>query len=53
MCERDLRDLGITVADLHRELARPFWRDAMHGRLTPFGGQSRGNLHRKNPSCLS
>ena len=34
MCDRDLRDLGITRADADRELARPFWRDHMPGPPT-------------------
>ncbi len=25
--ERDLRDAGVTVWEIERELARPFWRD--------------------------
>ena len=29
MCGRDLRDLGITAAEVHRELARPFLRDVL------------------------
>jgi len=39
MDDRDLRDLGITAADLHRELARPFWRDAISVPPRPSRGR--------------
>ena len=55
MGERDLRDLGITVAELHRELARPFWRDPVPGPAdAPRPAVTRATtVTGRNASCLS